>query len=214
MGSPHVIIIGADKGGVGKTTVTRVVLDYLHANGIETKNFDTQHPGGGLLRFYPEKVRVIDITKSDDQMAVFDDLQPGTVTVLDIAASMLTPSITMLREVGFLDDAVDGKLRISLLHVLGPATQSLDEVQLILSTLTGARYIPVANHIDDTVYATPPGTVIIPKLDGAASKDVDRTALPFSKYIESNESRLLRGKVRHWLQGVYANIDGAKLING
>jgi hypothetical protein len=31
--TPTVIIVGADKGGVGKTTVTRVLLDYLHSNG-------------------------------------------------------------------------------------------------------------------------------------------------------------------------------------
>lgn len=213
MAKPKVLFVGADKGGVGKTTVSRIVEEYLAANGIETKKFDTQHPGGSFARFYPA-TKVIDITKSDDQMLVFDDLQPGSVTLLDVAASMLTPSITLLRETGFFDDAKAGKLDIVILHVLGPATQSLDEVKHLLDTLEGARYIPVANHIDATEYVTPPDAVIIPKLDGDAAKLVDHTALPFSKFIESNESRVQRGKVRHWLQTCYAALDAVKLLNG
>ena len=32
MAKPAVIIVGADKGGVGKTTVARTLLDYLAAH--------------------------------------------------------------------------------------------------------------------------------------------------------------------------------------
>ena len=32
--TPTVFIVGADKGGVGKTTVSRLLLDYFFANGI------------------------------------------------------------------------------------------------------------------------------------------------------------------------------------
>jgi len=31
---PAVIVVGADKGGVGKTTVSRTVLDYFSANKV------------------------------------------------------------------------------------------------------------------------------------------------------------------------------------
>ena len=32
MAKPAVIVVGADKGGVGKTTVSRTLLDYFSAN--------------------------------------------------------------------------------------------------------------------------------------------------------------------------------------
>jgi 2-phosphoglycerate kinase len=41
MGQPTVILIGADKGGVGKTTVARTLLDYLTTQEIPTRAFDT-----------------------------------------------------------------------------------------------------------------------------------------------------------------------------
>jgi len=43
---PAVILIGADKGGVGKTTVARTLLDYFDASHIPTRAFDTETPGG------------------------------------------------------------------------------------------------------------------------------------------------------------------------
>jgi hypothetical protein len=36
MAKPVVIVVGADKGGVGKTTVSRTLLDYFSANNIPT----------------------------------------------------------------------------------------------------------------------------------------------------------------------------------
>ncbi len=37
MAKPAVIVVGADKGGVGKTTVSRTLLDYFSANNVQTR---------------------------------------------------------------------------------------------------------------------------------------------------------------------------------
>src|SRR6516165_12254288 len=46
MAKPAVIVVGADKGGVGKTTVSRTLLDYFSANNVATRAFDTESPRG------------------------------------------------------------------------------------------------------------------------------------------------------------------------
>jgi cellulose biosynthesis protein BcsQ len=84
--TPTVIIVGADKGGVGKTTVSRTLLDYLKANGRDYRAFDTETPTGVLKRFHSEKTEVIDLTTSDGQMKVFDTLSSTEFTVIDIYA--------------------------------------------------------------------------------------------------------------------------------
>ena len=48
MAKPTVIIVGADKGGVGKTTVARTLLDYFTAHQIPARAFDTEAPKGTL----------------------------------------------------------------------------------------------------------------------------------------------------------------------
>src|SRR6202795_4162893 len=74
MAKPAVIIVGADKGGVGKTTVARTLLDYFIAHQVPTRAFDTEAPRGTLKRFHPEVTEVVDMTVIADQMKIFDTL--------------------------------------------------------------------------------------------------------------------------------------------
>jgi len=64
MGKPTVILIGADKGGVGKTTVARTLLDYLRKQEVPTRAFDTEAPKGTLQRFHPDVSEIVDVTAS------------------------------------------------------------------------------------------------------------------------------------------------------
>lgn len=209
--TPTVFIIGADKGGVGKTTVTRLLLDYFRQNAIECKAYDTETPNGALQRFFPWQTSIVDLTKSLDQMKVFDNVSPTSVTVIDIRAGLLTPTLKMLSEIGFLDMAKDGKLRVVLLHVVGPATQSLEEVAPVIAALAGSRHIPIANHINDTEFTAPAGAIKIGKLDEQANEAVDKTALPYADFVKSGASFVLSGKVRKWMGDVFAQFDAAKL---
>ena len=38
---PTLILVGADKGGVGKTTISRCILDYLARKNIMSRAFDS-----------------------------------------------------------------------------------------------------------------------------------------------------------------------------
>jgi hypothetical protein len=42
MPRPAVILVGADNGGVGKTTVAHTLLDYFGAHQMPTRAFDTE----------------------------------------------------------------------------------------------------------------------------------------------------------------------------
>ena len=74
MAKPAVILVGADKGGVGKTTVARTLLDYFTAHQVPMRAFDTEAPKGTLKRFHPDLTDVVDMTKVPDQMKIFDTL--------------------------------------------------------------------------------------------------------------------------------------------
>ena len=63
MAKPALILVGADKGGVGKTTVARTLLDYFTAHHIPTRAFDSEAPKGTLKRFHPETSDIVDATR-------------------------------------------------------------------------------------------------------------------------------------------------------
>src|SRR5690349_23765628 len=86
MAKPAVIRVGADKGGVGKTTVARTLLDYFIAHQVPVRAFDTEFPRGTLKRFHPDVTEIVDVTQVSDQMKIFDTLGNASaqITVIDV----------------------------------------------------------------------------------------------------------------------------------
>ena len=94
---PALIVVGADKGGVGKTTVSRALLDYLAARNVLTRAFDTEYPRGTLKRFYPAVTDVVDVTSTADVTAALDLAAKafGPVTVAVNCAGIAIASKTL-----------------------------------------------------------------------------------------------------------------------
>ena len=152
MAKPVVIVVGADKGGVGKTTVSRTLLDYFSANNVPTRAFDTESPRGTLKRFHPDITEIVDMTTTSDQMKIFDTLNAASpsVTVIDVRAGLLSPALASLRDIGFLDAAKSGQITFAVFHILGPSIASLDEIAETANFMQGAKYFLVKNFINNT----------------------------------------------------------------
>jgi hypothetical protein len=237
MAKPAVIVVGADKGGVGKTTVSRTVLDYFNANNIPTRAFDTESPRGTLKRFHPDITEIVDFTTTSDQMRIFDTLNTATanVTVIDVRAGLMSPALGQLRDIGFLDAARAGQITFAVFHILGPSIASLDEIAETSNFMEGAKYFLVKNFINNTSFfewdeatynsyfkriknAT---EITIPKLNEMAYEQVEVSSVPFLKFVANkglqdeaaNYSFVLRGYVRHWLSNVWGEYDRIKLTD-
>jgi len=235
MSKPAVIIVGADKGGVGKTTVTRTLLDYFNARKIPIRAFDTESPKGTLKRFHPDLTEVVDVTKIPDQMHIFDTISDSTVTIIDVRAGLLSPTLTALRDIGFIDAAKKGNITFSVFHILGPTVASLDEITETADFMTDARYFLVKNFINNTHFfewdqATYNSyfkrikdavEITIPKLNEMACEQVEIASVPFLTFIANKKANgeaatysfVLRGYVRHWLGHVWQEYDRIKLVD-
>src|SRR5918997_99802 len=152
--NPTLVVVGADKGGVGKTTMSRLLLDYMASRGTPARAFDTEYPRGTLKRFHPDITDVVDLTQTSDQMKIIDTLQDSgaKVSVIDVRAGRLGPTLRTLRDIGFLDAAKDGQFTFCLFHVLGPSISSLEEIATTAPFVADAQYFLVKNHINDTTF--------------------------------------------------------------
>ncbi|HEY4919736.1 MAG TPA: hypothetical protein VII40_06500 [Xanthobacteraceae bacterium] len=235
MSKPAVIIVGADKGGVGKTTVTRTLLDYFSARKIAIRAFDTEAPKGTLKRFHPDVTDVVDVTKIPDQMQIFDTMSESAVTMIDVRAGLLSPTLNALRDIGFLDAARKGQITFSVFHILGPSVASLDEIADTAEHMTDAKYFLVKNFINNTHFfewdqATYNSyfkrikdaiEVTIPKLNEMACEQVELASVPYLSFIANKGANgeaaaysfVLRGYVRHWLGHVWAEYDRIRLVD-
>jgi hypothetical protein len=237
MAKPTVIIVGADKGGVGKTTVARTLLDYFSAHRIAARAFDTEAPKGTLKRFHPDATEIVDLNLVADQMKIFDtlDFADMPVTVIDVRAGMLSQTLRALRDFGFIEAARKGQITFAVFHVLGPTIASLDEIEQTAAFLGDARYFLVKNFINDTHFfqwdekthasyfkkIKDAVEITIPKLNEMASEQVELASVPFLSFIANKGANgenaaysfVLRGYVRHWLGHVWAEYDRIKLVD-
>jgi hypothetical protein len=233
MAKPTVIVVGADKGGVGKTTVARTVLDYFTAHHVPTRAFDTESPKGTLKRFHPDVTEIVDATSVPDQMRIFDTLSESSVTVIDVRAGLLSPTLRSLRDIGFLDSVKKGQLTFIVFHILGSSIASLNEIEDTSSFTTDGKYFLVKNFINNTSFFEwdqPTHSsyfkkhkdaveITIPKLNEMAFEQVEVSSVPFLTFVANkgpkgeaaNYSFVLRGYVRHWLGNVWGEYDRIKL---
>jgi hypothetical protein len=234
---PTLVIVGADKGGVGKTTIARALLDYLAANNVLTRAFDTETPRGTLQRFHPDITSIVDLTSTSDQMKVIDTLSTAQVkvSVIDVRAGGLAPALHALLETGFLDAVADGEVTFVLFHVLGSSIASLDEIEEIAPYVEDAEYFLVKNHVNDTTFfewdplthrkyfekVETAGEITIPKLNELSYEQVEIAGTSFSTFVANrtadgdpaDHSFVLRGYVRTWQNRIADELDRIRLLD-
>jgi hypothetical protein len=237
MTKPTVILVGADKGGVGKTTIARTLLDYFSAHQTPVRAFDTEFPSGTLKRFHPDVTKIVDVTSVADQMKIFDTLgsDDARVTVIDVRAGLLSSTLQALSDIGFIDSAKKDQITFAVFHILGPSIASLNEIAETARFVGDANYFLVKNRINETTFFEwDPATynmyfkqikgaaeISIPKLNEMACEQVEVVSTPFVSFIanktasdeQANYSFVLRGYVRHWLSSVWSEYNRVKLID-
>ena len=235
---PTVILVGADKGGVGKTTLCRALLDYLDRKNIPARAFDTEYPRGTLKRFYPSITEIIDFTSVADQMKVLDTLDTANVgvTLVDLRAGNLSVALDTFDRIGALEAARNGQFDLALFHVIGPAIASLEEMSEVAKYIQGLDYIVARNFINETSFfdwdqktykkyfakINSANEIDIPKLNEIAYEQVDLADVTLKDFIDNkaadgkpgNFSFVLRGYVRKWMRDIDQQFDRLKLLKG
>lgn len=232
---PTLVFVGAQKGGVGKTTISRLLLHWLEENRRSHVAFDTEVPFGSLIRFYRDKTELLDIDDVAAQMRVFDAVHAdssGSAFVVDLRAGYLYRILDLLGDLRILRDAQEGAFNIIFLHIMSGSLESIREISETVDRFSGARHIVVtnpANGLDLTDWETSDvrasfervgGIELnIPALNKLAYNENDRSGATFSQFInnkqpnglEANYSYVLRAYTRDWVLKSMAQIDRINL---
>jgi hypothetical protein len=195
---------------------------------VPTRAFDTETPKGTLKRFHRDVSEVVDATAVADQMRIIDTLSTtdATVTVVDVRAGLMSPTLHALRDISFLEAVKKG---------LGSSIASLNEIEETSPFTTDAEYFLVKNFINNTNFfewdqATHASyfkklkdavVIEIPKLNEMAYEQVELASVPFLTFVANKDTKaetanysfVLRGYVRHWLGNVWAEYDRVKLLD-
>lgn len=216
----NLILVGGNKGGVGKTTLARLLLHYAQITPATAQVYDGQAPGGSLRRFYPA-AELVAFDTTAGRMRVLDNMAQ-LPTLVDLPAGLLSETLQLLHDTGYMRDVASGVAKLTVVHVLGPNVDSVGEAADVAARMAeGGTHLLVRNCATDEQFdwaadsysaalrhIAAAATVTVPHLDGTAREAVDRAGGGYTAFIaDTGKSSFLRRVVTKWLDDCRVEFD-------
>ncbi len=227
----HIHFIGGEKGGVGKSLVSRLVAQYLIDKELPFLGFDTDRSHGALLRFYAGFASPVLVDRYEALDSIIEAAieQPERRILVDLAAQTHDPLVKWMDESGVLDMAAESGFTITYWHVMDSGRDSVDLLKKLLDRF-GARlnYVLVRNQMrgDDFGMLEQSGeqdralgfgahVVSIKHLSDSIIQKIDASSSSFwAAQHDADKSRtglgmMDRQRLKMWLRDAYQQIDTA-----
>lgn len=227
----HIHFIGGEKGGVGKSLVSRLVAQYLIDKELPFLGFDTDRSHGALLRFYAGFASPVLIDRYEALDSIIEAAveQPDRRILVDLAAQTHDPLVKWFDESGVLEMAAESGFTLTYWHVMDSGRDSVDLLKKLLDRF-GARlnYVLVRNQMrgDDFSMLEQSGeqdraiglgakVVSIRHLSDSIIQKIDASSSSFwAAQHDADKSRtglgmMDRQRLKIWLRDAYQQIDTA-----
>ena len=223
----NVHFIGGEKGGVGKSLVSRALAQYMIDGEIPFLGFDTDRSHGALMRFYSgyASPALVDRYEALDATIEAAMAEPGRRVLVDLAAQTHNPLVKWMDESGVLDLASESSIGIYYWHVMDGGKDSVDLLKRLLDRFgSRLKYVLALNQLrgDDFGILKRSGeqaraeefgakTVSIRRLHESAINKIDAASSSFWAAKNGGEVGALglmdRQLVKTWLRAVYDEFD-------
>lgn len=143
-------LIGGEKGGVGKSMVSRLLAQYFIDHELPFAGYDTDRSHGSLMRFYADHASPVLVERFEalDRVVETAVERPGSRVLVDLAAQTHDPLVKWMDESGVLDMADLSGISIHYWHVMDNGRDSVDLLTRLLDRF-GQRvhYVLVKNQL-------------------------------------------------------------------
>lgn len=142
--------IGGEKGGVGKSMLSRLLAQYFIDHGTSFAGFDTDRSHGSLMRFYSDDATpvLVDRYEALDRIVESAVEEPGRRVLVDLAAQTHEPLVKWMDESGVLDMADLSGIAMHYWHVMDNGRDSVDLLARLLDRFgQRVRYVLVKNQL-------------------------------------------------------------------
>jgi hypothetical protein len=225
----NVHLIGGEKGGVGKSLVSRLLAQYFIDRELPFKGYDSDKSHGALLRFYTDYAQpvVVDSYAALDAVIEAAASAPDERVLIDLAAQTHLFLSRWIEDSGLLDVAGEMGLSLTYWHVMDSGRDSVDLLRKLLDQFgERVRLVLVLNEVRgdqfDILYAS--GQLERAKALGAAFISVRKLQETTIQKIDAHSSSfwaatqqaeksatglgmLERQRVKNWLAKIYDQFD-------
>lgn len=215
--------VGGEKGGVGKSLVSRVLAQYMIDHHIPFIGFDTDRSHGSLLRFYADYASPVVIDRYESLDAIVESAveDPERRILVDLAAQTHDFLGRWMDESGVLEIAEETGISVRYWHVMDSGKDSVDLLGKLFAQF-GSRlnYVLVLNQIRGSSFELFDRSEVKAQaadLNDAAMAKIDGSSSSFwsaqhSKDRATNSLGLLeRQRVKVWLRNAYAELEAGAI---
>lgn len=228
----NIHLIGGEKGGVGKSLVSRVLAQYFIDNSLPFLGFDSDRSHGALMRFYAGYASpvLVDRYESLDAIVEAATENPDRRIIVDLAAQTQEPLTRWMDESQLLLLAPELGLNIRYWHVMDSGRDSVDLLQRLIDQYEERLdYVIVQNQLrgEDFDILKKSGqleraqklnasVIAIKRLQEASMTKIDANSSSFWAATQPEEQGgvkfgiLERQRVRSWLKSAYEAIAQVK----
>lgn len=146
----NIHLIGGEKGGVGKSLVSRLLAQYFIDHSIPFLGFDSDRSHGALMRFYAGYASpvLVDRYESLDAIVEAATEHPERRILVDLAAQTQEPLTRWMDESQLLSLAPELDLDIRYWHVMDNGRDSVDLLKRLFDQYEDRlRYVIVQNQL-------------------------------------------------------------------
>lgn len=227
--SSKIHLVGGEKGGVGKSMMSRLLAQYFIDHDMRFTGFDTDRSHGSLMRFYAEYASpvLVDRYEALDKVVETAIENPGQRVLVDLAAQTHDPLAMWMDDSGVMDLADVSGVALYYWHVMDSGKDSVDLLGRLLDRFgQRLRYVLVKNQLrgDDfgqlersPELAKAQGlgaqVISIKRLHDSAVQKIDAANASFwsAKNSGGKEGAALglmeRQRFKMWLQNAFSEID-------
>lgn len=227
----NVHLIGGEKGGVGKSLVSRLLAQYFIDRGRPFKGYDSDKSHGALLRFYADYAQpvIVDSYAALDAVIEAATLAPDERVLVDLAAQTHLFLTRWIDDSGLIDVAADLGISLVYWHVMDSGRDSVDLLRKLLDQFGNRmRLVIVLNEVRgdqfeilkasgelERAHSLGATIINIAKLQDGTVQKIDAYSSSFWAATQHSEKAatglgiLERQRVKVWLNKAYAQFDQA-----
>jgi hypothetical protein len=221
----NIHLVGGEKGGVGKSLVSRLLAQYFIDHSIPFLGFDSDRSHGALMRFYAGFASPVLVDRYETLDAIVEAAMenPERRILVDLAAQTQDPLTRWMDESQLLSLAPELGLHIRYWHVMDNGRDSVDLLKRLFDQYEGRlHYVIVQNQLrgDDFEILKTSGlleraqtlnasVMAIKRLQESSMTKIDAGSNSFWTATQPEDKGgmklgvLERQRVRSWLKSAY-----------
>lgn len=202
-------------------------VDFLSHLGREVFIFDVDSPDGGLVTYFQDSVKLIDFTRTDGKMELFDTMlsMPTRDYIIDLPNHQLDLFFSQLEAIDFVSAAHQVELEVIVLFVHDMSAPSITRALNIRKHYSTDLFIPVSSEAVEIIFDDPKvvrayadlridGDISLPRLSPLAINHITDDIYSFDAFLNDEKPRIsteIYRELFEFYKTVYLQLDRQQL---